>query len=340
MRQSHQAVRRSLTLFGSEPQLQCEFECPPVVEGVRDLAEIILAQGLPGLGELGVIEEIQRFSTEQHGAVAPQEKSAGKSGVDVPNAIFAEGVSPQVSDRVGRQDERECRCRQELDRSIGMVDPAPEHRRVGHIRAVARCPVGVADAGGVRARAEGKGRAGLEKQNRAELPVAEDLAQEAVLPTERWRLVVEPPKHGVRLVEIAQVSHLSVDVEFAGGAACAGVAAPCGVGVVRSQIDRLAEPIRRINGQSRPARNAQGDFGGVEVAARAVQYPQHLKETLIRPAVVDVLGKLGQSLDLPRPVQIPSRQKLVGAAPDIPQLDGPVVERLELPTEVVLMRIR
>ena len=72
LRQADQAVRRSLTLFGSEPQLQCEFECPPVVEGVRDLSEIVLAQGLPGLGELGVIEEIQRFSTEQHGAVTPQ----------------------------------------------------------------------------------------------------------------------------------------------------------------------------------------------------------------------------------------------------------------------------
>ena len=77
----------------SEGNLQCKTENPPVIQRVRDLREVVFADVDAGLGELWVIEEVQRFRPEQQSIVSAETEAAGKTGINVEHTVLAEGVA-------------------------------------------------------------------------------------------------------------------------------------------------------------------------------------------------------------------------------------------------------
>src|SRR5262245_32871712 len=136
----------------------------------------------------------------------------------------------------------------------------------------------------------------------------------------------------MRLVEIAQAILVLCIVPFGLRRSPAFLPAT-GYGIVGSQINRLAEPVRSANRASLPARRCKGDATRVKVSARAVAGVEPPVLGLVGPPVIRGRRGEGNSVHRPRTVQLVDGVKLHRAASDVAQLHLPAASDFVFPAQ-------
>ena len=171
-----------------------------------------------------------------------------------------------------------------------MIDGSPEHRRIDDMRAISGQAVDIAEPGRVGPGVDGERRAALDEEHRGKPPASERPLPQAIPGTNPRESVSEADQCRMRLVKLAHGLDVSVDIGFGLAHPRKGVSECCVVGVVRPQVDRLADPVGEFGSRAPPFANARGGPGRIEVRPRTVEEVTDFEIARIRPPRVHGLG--------------------------------------------------